>query len=187
MWSWKPLLLEWICSILGATNLWCIWGTSLNYIQSRDSSFEALQIMESFSSVIFPDSFWSSMVVILLLPPKDLFSIWPWEQTSCLLCELRVNFSLPFDLGHFEYDLAWLIVCSSLSPLWSSCHFGWDYYYFGQVTLVSRAWMIPASNIVRHHWMFLPGQRNLTVNLFLAEFNFLFGFYYVYFCWPDFE
>ena len=55
--------------------------------------------------------------IYILLPPKAPFSTWPWEQTSSLLCELRGNFSLPFDLGHFEYYIARLIVCSSLSSL----------------------------------------------------------------------
>ena len=62
------------------------------------------------SSVIVPHYY------IHVLPPKAPFSTWPWEQTSCLHCVLRVNFFLPFDLGHFEYYLAWLIVVVLPAP-----------------------------------------------------------------------
>ena len=48
-------------------------------------------------------------MICKLLPPKTPFLTWPWKQTSCLLCELKVNFSLLFDLGHFEFYLARLI------------------------------------------------------------------------------
>ena len=52
----------------------------------------------------------------IYLSPKAPFSTCHWEQTSSLPCELRVNFSFPFDLGHFEYYLARLICCSLLVP-----------------------------------------------------------------------
>ena len=95
-------------------------------------------------------------VECLLLPPKTPFLTWPWEQTSCLLCELRGNFSLPFDLGHFEYYLAWLIVCSSLAPLLFELRL---LLFWSGDTGVSGSLvrMIPASNRVRCCWAFLRG------------------------------
>ena len=45
-----------------------------------------------------------------MLPPKDSFSTWPWEQISCLLCELGIEFSL-----HFFSGSIWIPLC--MAPL----------------------------------------------------------------------
>ena len=42
----------------------------------------------------------------VMLLPKDPFSTCPWELTSCLLCELGIEFLVHLYLAHFEYYYA---------------------------------------------------------------------------------
>ena len=117
-------------------------GSGISVLPARDDDDDDERtcfriIMSSLITVLAPNykAFqWDHFSWVL--PPKTHFSTWPWEQTSCLLCELRVNFSMPFDLDHFEYYLARLIVV--LSPPFWPCRLTWDYYYFIQGKLVSR-------------------------------------------------
>ena len=94
--------------------LWCssYWKRNFESSSTTVANFTYLLYMHGDINTYM----YRCLVVHTLLPPKAPFSTWPWEQTSCLLCELRVNFSLLFALGHFEYYLARLIVCSSLTP-----------------------------------------------------------------------
>ena len=97
----------------------------------------------------------------VVLPLKAPFSTNPWEQTSCLLCERSVNSSLPFDLGHFEYYLAQLIVVVSQPPLalWFGLRLllilvGWPWCFWQLIGL------IPAANRLQRAWTFLLWQKD---------------------------
>ena len=137
--------------------------------------FSNIAVLCSFCNRNFASSEFDSLS-FLLLPPKAPFSTWPWEQTSCLLCELRVNFSLP---GSF-----WILSCTSHCLLFPQPLFGLVVWVETTTILLRWCWclcqlvrMIPPSNRVRFGWTFLPGQRNLPVTFLLGVFNFLFGFY----------
>ena len=49
-----------------------------------------------------------------MLPPKEAFSTCPWEQTSCLLCELGIEFLVHLFSGSF-----WIPLCMAILIVFS--------------------------------------------------------------------
>ena len=76
-----------------------------------------------------------------------------------------VNFSWPFDLGHFEYYIAWLIDCCSLSPL-----FGLVVWV--ETTTILVRWRLSLAVLLELD--FSRDKGNIPVTFLLAVFSFLF-------------